>query len=220
MNTQYGLTCQNCHGSMSQVAQSIEQGRRPWLDEPRCQTCHGANYAEAPGTLYRKSNNGHGGLFCSTCHNSPHAILPSREERDNRQVTALQGHAGTLSDCTVCHGVTPSAPGPHGFWPTGLMDGDGASAGVARLIAAPNPMGATTEINYRTVGTDPIRLEIHDVSGRMVRLLTDRSQRPGDHTLVWDGRDDGGNEVPDGVYFCRLATGGQTVTARVVKTAF
>ena len=67
-----------------------------------------------PGKRYRDST-GHGGLFCETCHGSPHAILPSSQPNDNIQNIALQGHAGTLEDCKVCHGSqVPSGSGPHG----------------------------------------------------------------------------------------------------------
>ncbi len=116
MSQQYSMTCTDCHGGVSQVANSIEQGREPWLEEPRCGTCHGTKYEEDVNTLYRNSNglHSHHGLYCSTCHGSPHAILPSREERDNRQNVALQGHAGTLSTCAVCHRGTPDESGPHG----------------------------------------------------------------------------------------------------------
>jgi hypothetical protein len=115
MSQQYGMTCTDCHGSVAQVASSIEAGREPWLEEPRCGDCHGAAYAESQGTLYRNATNGHHGLYCATCHGSPHAILPSREERDNRQNVALQGHAGTLEVCAVCHAETPDEAGPHGI---------------------------------------------------------------------------------------------------------
>ncbi len=115
MSQQHGMTCQDCHGTVAEVASSIEGGREPWLEEPRCGDCHGSNYAEAPGTLYRNSHNGHHGLYCTVCHGSPHAILPSREERDNRQNVALQGSSGTLSACAVCHVSTPDEPGPHGI---------------------------------------------------------------------------------------------------------
>jgi hypothetical protein len=216
MSTQYGLTCQNCHGNTQQVATSIEQGRRPWLDEPRCQTCHGANYAESPGTLYRNSHNGHGGLFCETCHSSPHAILPSREERDDRQNVALQGHAGTLRECVVCHGVTPSGPGPHGYVPSSAPE-SGATARAAQVETAPNPMRESTEIRYRVVDSRPIRLAIVDATGREVRVLTANAQTPGDHTLVWDGRHADGSPAASGVYFAKLNTAGQTASARLVK---
>ena len=109
-----GLRCPDCHGNLSQVASSIRQGRRPWLDEPKCATCHGDNHAENEGQLYRNST-GHGGLYCTACHNSPHAILASTLDRDNLQAERLQGHAGTIADCSVCHTETPSGAGPHGM---------------------------------------------------------------------------------------------------------
>jgi len=113
-----GMVCQDCHGSLNQVAESIKNGREPWLEEPSCgsTSCHGSNYAEEPGKLFRQSK-GHGGLFCSACHGSPHAILPSENERDNVQNIELQGFAGTLQRCELCHGVVPTAPGPHGILP-------------------------------------------------------------------------------------------------------
>jgi hypothetical protein len=134
MKTQHGFTCQTCHGSVTQVGESISSGRIPWLQEPSCgaTTCHGSQYAEEPGKLFRESR-GHGGLFCSACHGEPHAILPSGQARDNVQNIALQGHAGTLNKCSVCHGITPTGAGPHGLFASaccqgnrGNVDGDGA----------------------------------------------------------------------------------------------
>jgi hypothetical protein len=114
MSTQHDMICQDCHGNVTQVGESISSGRVPWLQEPSCGSCHGTNYAEEPGKLFRQSR-GHGNLYCSACHGSPHAILPSRVERDNVQNVALQGFSGTLRKCATCHGVTPSGAGPHGL---------------------------------------------------------------------------------------------------------
>jgi hypothetical protein len=111
------MVCQDCHGTMETVAQSISNGRRPWFDEPKCGTCHGAAFAEEPGKLFRQST-GHGGLACSACHGSPHAILPTVEPNDNLQNIRLQGYAGTLGKCSVCHATTPAGPGPHGLTDT------------------------------------------------------------------------------------------------------
>lgn len=110
MSTEYGMTCVDCHeGGMQALG---EDSRTPWLDEPRCESCHDPQYAENPNTLYRFSL-GHGGLYCESCHNSTHAILPSREDRDNAQAYALQGFYGTIQDCRVCHTVQPESGGPH-----------------------------------------------------------------------------------------------------------
>jgi hypothetical protein len=107
---QKGLTCINCHGPMEWVAQNTN----PWLNEPRCDnaTCHGSQYAQDQ-TLYRQST-GHGGLFCEACHDSTHAIAPSLQPNDGIKFMALQGQAGPLLHCTVCHVTKPTNGGPHG----------------------------------------------------------------------------------------------------------
>jgi len=40
-----------------------------------------------------------------------------------------------------------------------------------------------------------------------VRVLTDRSYRPGKHEVVWDGLDARGREVAAGVYFYAMEAG-------------
>lgn len=137
MSTQHGMVCQDCHGSVTHVGETISSGREPWLEEPSCgsASCHGANYAEEPGKLFRESR-GHGGLFCSACHGEPHAIVTSRIDRDNVQNIALQGYAGTLNKCEVCHGVAPSGPGPHGIMVSDCMCGDADNSGAFTISDA------------------------------------------------------------------------------------
>ncbi len=110
MSTQFGMTCTDCHqGGMLMLS---DETRTPWVDEPRCANCHDAQHAENPGKLFKQST-GHGGLYCEACHNSTHAILTSREAKDNLQSIALQGYAGTIGKCTVCHLTDPGHGGPH-----------------------------------------------------------------------------------------------------------
>lgn len=106
-----GMNCVSCHGDMADVAKPT---RKPWVDEPRCGSCHnvpGHEY-EQPGKLYRDSI-GHNGVKCIACHGSPHAVGPSSNPRDNVQPIAYQGVAGTIKKCTVCHTQTPSDPFNH-----------------------------------------------------------------------------------------------------------
>jgi hypothetical protein len=96
-----GVNCIDCHGDMAEVG---DPARRPWVDEPRCADCHtrqGFEF-EQPGKLFRESV-GHGGVHCYACHGSPHAITPTVTDADNIQAIVLQGHSGTISNCTVCH---------------------------------------------------------------------------------------------------------------------
>jgi hypothetical protein len=113
MSTQYGMDCIDCHGTLEQVAQNPN----PWLVEPRCDNgqCHGSAYAQDQD-LYRMSQE-HGGVYCEACHDSTHAIAPSREANDAIKFVGWQGHNGTLEACTVCHASWPTAAGPHDLPP-------------------------------------------------------------------------------------------------------
>jgi hypothetical protein len=105
------MNCIDCHGGMKTVSENIN----PWLNEPRCDTCHTANSTKQYNqdqALYRFSK-GHGGVYCEACHDSTHAIATSREANDAIKFVQLQGKSGTLSTCTVCHLSQPTGPGPH-----------------------------------------------------------------------------------------------------------
>jgi hypothetical protein len=84
--------------------------RTPWVTEPRCGDCHHApgHEYEQPGKLFRESI-GHGSVHCASCHGSPHAITPSVIGADNVQAMTLQGHAGVIDTCTVCHTSPPGS---------------------------------------------------------------------------------------------------------------
>jgi hypothetical protein len=107
---QSGMDCVDCHGGMDEVSKNPE----PWLNEPRCDDCHDEGNHDQDQELYRMSKD-HGGLYCAACHDSPHAIAPSAEPRDNIKFNELQRFPGTLQECTVCHATQPDLAGPHGL---------------------------------------------------------------------------------------------------------
>jgi len=139
MGKQSNIQCQSCHGSMSAVG---AHGRSGWQDEPNCQACHqdgkrydsavtdmqagtlraalDSRFATNANTLYRFSS-GHGDMQCSACHGSTHAIYPSSHAEDNLQSIAVQGHEGTIAECTACHDTVPrtTSGGPHGMHSVG-----------------------------------------------------------------------------------------------------
>jgi hypothetical protein len=76
-------------------------------------------FAENPDTLYLLSK-GHGGVFCQGCHGSTHAEWPNAtaSANDNVAAKALQGYAGKIIECTVCHesgSLSLTTNGPHGL---------------------------------------------------------------------------------------------------------
>ncbi|MEZ5196757.1 MAG: T9SS type A sorting domain-containing protein [Bacteroidales bacterium] len=169
---QLGMVCQDCHGSVEEVGQSIDDGREPWLEEPSCGAveCHGPDYAEEPGKLFRQSR-GHGGLYCSACHGSPHAIYPGNE-RDNIQNIALQGYAGILQECEVCHGVNPSGPGPHGIMATDIKEIDKSVSGSSFIDQIyPNPASGLTYVAFNLDEPAKVNIDVFTISGKKVYTL-------------------------------------------------
>ncbi len=95
--------CTTCHGDLANVSSSIDGGRTPWATEPKCATCHsGVAEVDTQTALYRNAT-GHGGVYCASCHGSPHAMVPTSLQSDSFQPLEYQGKAMTISDCRVCH---------------------------------------------------------------------------------------------------------------------
>jgi hypothetical protein len=149
-NGDLAMQCQSCHGSMSVVGDPDREGWFDEPSCQSCHTGTAVHnngqirFADAfdpPGqlrqavddtfstnsdvpvagsSLYRFSV-GHGGLQCSACHGSTHAIYPSSHGNDNLQIKAIQSHEGTLVECSSCHGSQPNTNngGPHGMHPLG-----------------------------------------------------------------------------------------------------
>ena len=131
---------------------------------------------------------------------------------------ALQGHAGALSDCRVCHGVVPAGPGPHGMLPTAVVETE-LLGGADRLAVWPSPLaagaGCTIRLSAARAGTAG-RLLVFDARGRTIRLLEVRPDKAGEAIASWDGRDARGRQAAAGVYFLRWSDGSRYAAAKVV----
>jgi hypothetical protein len=83
--------------------------------------------------------------------------------------------------------------------------------------ARPNPFGAGIATAFTLPAAGYATLEVYDVRGRRVRRLLRDWKEPGRHAVSWDGRNDAGAPVADGVYVLRLEAGGRELTAKAVK---
>jgi hypothetical protein len=105
-----GKSCHDCHGDMYAMADSLQNGRQPWVEEPKCGNCHDAGHAENDNTLYRNSvlQNGptsdmNNRIYCEACHNGPHSIWTTSNPADAAIPQKYQGDNYWIWNCTVCH---------------------------------------------------------------------------------------------------------------------
>jgi hypothetical protein len=72
--------------------------------------------------------------------------------------------------------------------------------------AAPNPIRWPAAIRFDLSEAGPVRVDVFDVRGRLLRTLVHRDASPGAYTAFWDGRDAEGRAAGAGVYFARMQT--------------
>lgn len=68
----------------------------------------------------------------------------------------------------------------------------------------PNPFNPSTEIAFELDTPGPVRLEVYDLKGSLVRTLVSSHMDAGPHRTKWNGLDRNGRAVPSGVYLARL----------------
>ena len=72
----------------------------------------------------------------------------------------------------------------------------------------PNPFNpeTTLEVNVpvESNGQSAMTLVIYDINGRFVQTVYEGAIEPGNHTFVWNGRNESGLNMPSGVYFATL----------------
>ncbi|MCZ6821001.1 MAG: T9SS type A sorting domain-containing protein [Calditrichaeota bacterium] len=71
----------------------------------------------------------------------------------------------------------------------------------------PNPFNPSTQIHYTIARSGRTQIEIFNILGTKVRTLVNAVQPAGTHRVRWDGKNDGGAVVANGVYVYRLRAG-------------
>ncbi|MDE0504144.1 MAG: dockerin type I domain-containing protein, partial [Candidatus Poribacteria bacterium] len=92
---------------------------------------------------------------------------------------------------------------------------------TALLPNYPNPFNPETWIPYQLKQAAGVKLTIHDVTGLVIRTLEVGYQPAGvyqnrNRAAYWDGRNERGEVVATGVYFCTLTAGAFSATRRML----
>jgi hypothetical protein len=71
----------------------------------------------------------------------------------------------------------------------------------------PNPFNPSTTIRYDVAKQTKVVLKIYNILGQKVQTLVNATEMPGYKSVIWDGKNDGGQRVSSGVYIYELKTG-------------
>jgi hypothetical protein len=85
------------------------------------------------------------------------------------------------------------------------------------VVIYPNPSSEDFHIHISNTGKEDLAVEIMDISGRIIRRITDGIGMPGNQLLTWDGHADSGRPVSKGLYFLRISSSKTTRTFKILK---
>lgn len=80
----------------------------------------------------------------------------------------------------------------------------------------PNPFNPSTKIYFNNPEHNHIKVIVYNMLGEAVKILTDQMYAPGNYSVEWDGKNDGGNLVASGVYFYCLETASRRLTNKMI----
>ena len=88
---------------------------------------------------------------------------------------------------------------------------------LALLANAPNPFRDATRLRYTVPREMKLSLSVYDRTGRRVKRLFSGVVQPGVRTAMWNGRDELGRSVAQGIYFWRLESETTSLTRKAIK---
>lgn len=89
---------------------------------------------------------------------------------------------------------------------------------AAQPVTAPNPFTGSTTVQYKLWRSSRVTMVLYSSLGVRVRqFFQNIRHNSGAFSVVWDGRDDSGAEMPAGLYMLRMDVNGVSTTIPVVK---
>ncbi|MDO9390258.1 MAG: T9SS type A sorting domain-containing protein [bacterium] len=82
--------------------------------------------------------------------------------------------------------------------------------------AFPNPFSGNTTISFSLPASGNVSLKVYNVAGQLVKTICDEQRPAGVQKITWNGNDESGNKVSNGIYLYRLVTKDQNQTKKVM----
>jgi hypothetical protein len=83
----------------------------------------------------------------------------------------------------------------------------------------PNPFNGNVTINVTTLSEGPVTIEIVNMLGEKVAVISNTTLAAGNYTFTWNGAASNGTVLADGVYSCNVITAAGVQNVMLVKSA-
>jgi probable HAF family extracellular repeat protein len=145
-------------------------------------------------------------------------IVPEGERNMSFPVTTMPPESVRTVTITASHGGLDRVADLEIFPATTTAVGDLSPSGLAFRLHPPfpNPAAGKTRIGFDLPSATKVRISVYNAGGRLIRVLVDEVRESGSHTVVWNGRDQAGSELPAGIYFIDGRVGEQRIVEKLV----
>ena len=80
----------------------------------------------------------------------------------------------------------------------------------------PNPFNPSTSIQYSIPKSGNVAITIYNAKGQLVKQLLKESKKEGNYTILWDGKNQAGQIMNSGIYYCQVKMKSESSTTRLV----
>ena len=80
----------------------------------------------------------------------------------------------------------------------------------------PNPFNPSTTIDYSLKENSKGSINIYNIKSQKVKQLVSDQRQVGQHSVVWNGKDDNEKSVSSGIYFYELKTVNHEETKKMI----
>jgi hypothetical protein len=99
-------------------------------------------------------------------------------------------------------------------------DSEGTGDNIPKQFALyanyPNPFNPQTMIKFDLPKASDVNIKIYDVTGRLVRTLVSDRLNAAYHEVIWNGRDDNGQNISSGTYIYKMITDDYTESKQMI----
>jgi hypothetical protein len=101
---------------------------------------------------------------------------------------------------------------------SGIEESRPGQSGIAVLSVIPSVTSGSALICSELSPSASYQVEVYDTRGRRVRILAGAAGESGRVALSWQGDDESGRQLPEGIYYCRLVSEGTLSARKLVLT--
>ncbi len=87
---------------------------------------------------------------------------------------------------------------------------------LSNIKITPNPFTNNAQIEFSIDNKSNVFAAVYSYTGELVNVLLNNELEKGNHKLIWDGTNNSGGRLANGIYFCKIISNNNTQSGKVI----